>query len=151
MSCFCMLHRNSKIATISKVALRRHHISKALQLFRGGTVFDVLHQWVCYFQMKVSLIVARAFSAVRGSDALFPNDFGEDLFQLYLFLLPLLLSTFTRICHSFLYGSQNSVWSMFIIFVGTETPHIIIYPYTVSVEFHLIWPPDDCPRLEFKH
>jgi len=35
----------------------------------------------CDNSRRVSIIQVRAFSAVRGSDALFPNDFGEDLFE----------------------------------------------------------------------
>jgi len=52
---------------------------KALQLLKGGAVFDAFHRSVHQFQMKVSIIDVRAFSAVRGSDALFSNDFGEHL------------------------------------------------------------------------
>jgi len=65
-----VLHPNYKNASILKAALRRHHISKALQLFKGGCIFDALHQKVCYFQMKASIIQARAFSAVRGRTCL---------------------------------------------------------------------------------
>jgi len=42
-----------------------------LHLFKGGAVFDALYQ---------SIIQTRAFSAMRGSDTLFPDYFGEDLF-----------------------------------------------------------------------
>jgi len=38
------------------MALRRRHFSKVLCLFKGGTVFDALHQRVRYFQTKVSII-----------------------------------------------------------------------------------------------
>jgi len=47
-------------------------ILKALHFFKGGAVFDALHQ---------SIIQVRAFSAVRGSDALFPNDWGGLVLQ----------------------------------------------------------------------
>jgi len=53
-----MLQPNSKNANILKAALCRRHISKALQLFKGGTVFDALHRRVHYFQTKVSIIQA---------------------------------------------------------------------------------------------
>jgi len=36
----------------------------------------------CATSRQVLIIQVRAFSAVRGSDALFPNDFGEDLLTL---------------------------------------------------------------------
>jgi len=166
-----MLHPNSKSANILKVALQRRRISKALQLFKGGSVFDALHRrvhyfqkkvsiiqalfklqqsfhshtfsissnsqykqshalrwWVCYIQIlnvqifwmrhfkhvtfprcfsyskvaqylkhsarrcatsrRVSIIQATAFSAMRGSDVLFPNDFGEDLLLLFFNMTP---------------------------------------------------------------
>ena len=38
--------------------LLRHDISKALHLFKIGSVFDALHQRVRYIQMKVSIIQA---------------------------------------------------------------------------------------------
>jgi len=46
------LHANFKSANILKIALRRHHISKALQLFQGGSVFNAFCRMVCYFQTK---------------------------------------------------------------------------------------------------
>jgi len=52
------LHPISKSVNILQVAFQRHHISKALQLFKGGAVFDALHWRVRYFQMKVSVIQA---------------------------------------------------------------------------------------------
>jgi len=37
----------------------------------------------CATSRRVSIIQARAFSAVRGSDVLFPNHFGKDLLSIY--------------------------------------------------------------------
>jgi len=48
------VHPNSKSANILKAAPQRCRISKMLQLFKGGAVFDALHQRVCYFPMSVS-------------------------------------------------------------------------------------------------
>jgi len=70
------LHPNSKNANILKAVIRKIHILKALQLFKGNSVIDALHRRVCYFQTKVSIILMRAFSDVRDSDMLFPNDWG---------------------------------------------------------------------------
>jgi len=53
-----LLHPNSKNANILNAALLRHDISKALQLFKGSSVFDALHQRVPYFQTKMSIIQA---------------------------------------------------------------------------------------------
>jgi len=43
----------------------RRHISKVLQIFKGSAIFDALHWRVRYFQTKVTIIQAIAFSAVR--------------------------------------------------------------------------------------
>jgi len=43
MACFGTLHPSSKSANILKAALRSRRISKALQLFKGGLVFDAVH------------------------------------------------------------------------------------------------------------
>jgi len=75
------LHPNSKSADILKATLLIRDILKVLQLFRGGSVFDALHQRVRYFKTSVDnsdeSILYR-----DGSDALFPNDFEEDLLHL---------------------------------------------------------------------
>ena len=52
-------------------------------IFRQSVQTVLKHSIVgCAISRRVSIIQARAFSAVRGSDALFPNDFGEDLFNM---------------------------------------------------------------------
>jgi len=48
-----MLHSNPKSANILKAALQSRRTSKALQLFKGGAVFDALHQRVRNFQTKM--------------------------------------------------------------------------------------------------
>jgi len=54
----CMLHPNSKRANILKAALRRRRIANVRQLFKSGSVFDVLHWRVRNLQTKVSIIQA---------------------------------------------------------------------------------------------
>jgi len=50
------LRSNSKSANILKEALLRRDISKVLQLFRGGLVYDALQWSVCYIQILNMLI-----------------------------------------------------------------------------------------------
>jgi len=41
-----------------KAAFRRRRIVNALQVFKGGSVFDAVHRRVRYFQTKMSIIQA---------------------------------------------------------------------------------------------
>jgi len=67
----------------------------------------------CAASRRVSIIQTRAFSAVRGSDALFPSDFGEDLFCLLCFSIFYHLSILMASCQTWLSSillvSQTSV------------------------------------------
>ena len=76
MACFCTLHQNSKSTNILKVALqgvafqKHFSYSKPAQYLMHSTEEGATSRRVLIFQ-------AKAFSAVRGSDVLFPNDFGR--------------------------------------------------------------------------